>query len=93
MMDEVGQPKRTKIVLAFDEEVIRELEDTTETKTAAGYTTYHPAKKGHDHNTDGLRCVMAAIVRYATMIHDLDEFPVEEFGWIDVGAGVWNPTW
>lgn len=84
------QPHRTKLVLAFDEEVIRELEDTTEVQTPAGYVTYHPAQKGQDHNTSALRCVMAAIVRYHTMIHELDEFPVEEFGWINVRGPEWN---
>lgn len=84
MEQQVEQLKRTKVVLAFDEEVIRELEDTTETKTAAGYITYHPAKRGQDHNTSGLRCVMAAIVRYATMMHDIDEFPAGVFGWMNI---------
>lgn len=87
------QPRQPKVILAFDEEVIRELEDTTEIQTPAGYTTYHPAQKGQDHNTSGLRCVMAAIVRYYTMMLDLEEFPIEEFGWIDVGGRQWTPTW
>lgn len=83
-MDNYSSTERTKIVLAFDEEAIRELEDTTETKTPAGNITYHPAKKGIDHNTDALRCIMAAITRYYTMILDQEEFPIDEFGWIEV---------
>lgn len=84
------QPQRTKLVLAFDEEVIRELEDTTEVQTPAGYITYHPAQRGQDHNTSALRCVMAAIVRYYTMLGDIDQFPVEEFGWMDIGGPRWE---
>lgn len=91
MENQVELPRRTKIVLAFDEEVIRELEDTTEVQTPAGYTTYHPAQKGQDHNTSALRCVIAAITRYYTMLGDIDEFPVDEFGWMDLGGGQW--TW
>ena len=87
------QLERTRIVLAYDEELIRELEDTTETQTPAGYTVYHPAKKGHDHNTDALRCVMAAIIRHSTMLDGSDEFPIDEFGWIDVGGSKWSAPW
>lgn len=90
MEEQIEQPRRTKMVLAFDEEVIRELEDTTEVQTPAGYITYHPARKGQDHNTAGLRCVVAAIVRYYTMLHGIDDFPVDEFGWIDVGGAQWR---
>ena len=88
-MDIQTEPQRTRIVLAYDEELIRELEDTTETQTTAGYTIYHPAKKGHDHNTDALRCVMAAIIRHGTMLDGSDDFPIDEFGWIDVGGDRW----
>ena len=45
MEQSIEQPKRTKIVLAFDEEVIRELEDTTETKSAC-QTALHYLIKG-----------------------------------------------
>lgn len=84
-----AEVQRTRLVLAYDEELIRELEDTTETQTTAGYTIYHPAKKDHDHNTDALRCVMAAIIRHSTMLDGSEDFPLDEFGWIDVGAHGW----
>lgn len=83
-MEQSTQPRRTKIVLADDEETIGELRDTTESPTAAGYITYHPAKRGEDHNTSGLRCIMAAIVRYYTMVHETGRFPTGVFGWMDV---------
>ena len=89
------QPQRTRIVLAYDEELIRELEDTTETQTPAGYTIYHPPKKGHDHNTDALRCVMAAILRHSTMQAESDEFPADEYGWINIDDSRrrWKAPW
>jgi len=87
--------QRVKIVLASDEELITELEDTTETTTASGNITYIPAIRGQQHNSDALRCVMAAILKHAIM-GDIDEFDAEEFGWVkNMGGGgrKWKPPW
>lgn len=87
--------QRDKIILAYDEELIRELEDTTEIATPAGYTRYLPAVRGRDHNTDALRCVMAAIHKFATIRQGLGEFDASEFGWVDRGGSgrEWVPPW
>ncbi len=96
LMEEAVQPiQRVKIVLASDEELVRELEDTTETTTASGNITYIPAIRGQDHNSDALRCVMAAILKHAIM-GDIDEFDANEFGWVqNMGGGgrEWKAPW
>ena len=86
--------QRVKIVLASDEELVRELQDTTETATPSGNVVYHPAVRGQDHNSDALRCIMAAILKQATM-GDIDEFDAEEFGWVqNMGGGrEWKAPW
>lgn len=86
--------QRVKLVLASDEELRRELEDTTELPTAGGYVRYIPAIRGQDHNSDALRCVMAAILKHATM-GDVDTFDPEEFGWVRNmgGRGTWKAPW
>jgi len=91
--DETISQPRTKIVLALDEDMLQELEGTTELETASGYVRYVPPVRGRDHNTDALRCVMAAIVRYGTILAGGEEFDASEFGWADVGAGKWTPPW
>jgi hypothetical protein len=91
----VAPIQRVKIVLASDEELVRELEDTTETTTASGNISYIPAVRDQSHNTDALRCIMAAILKYAIM-GDVDEFDANEFGWVDniMGGGrQWKPPW
>ena len=88
-----AQPiQRTKIILASDEELIRELEDTTEMATEAGYVRYIPAVRGQDHNSDALRCIMAAIKKYA-IIGTIDEFDASEFGWVKKKGGGWRAPW
>ena len=86
--------QRVKIVLASDEELVRELQDTTETTTPAGNVIYHPAIRGQNHNTDALRCIMAAILKQATM-GDIDAFDPEEFGWVRnvKGGRPWKAPW
>ena len=90
---EAVQPiQRTKIVLASDEELIRELEDTTEMPTEAGYVRYIPAVRGQDHNSDALRCIVAAIKKFAVM-GNVDEFDASEFGWVKRKGGRWKAPW
>lgn len=90
--DSISQA-RTKIVLALDEDMLQELEGTTELETASGYVRYVPPVRGRDHNTDALRCVMAAIVRYGTMLAGTQKFDARGLGWVDVGRGKWTPPW
>ena len=88
-MEEVvgSQPiQRTKVILASDEELVRELENTTEMPTEAGYVRYIPAVRGQDHNSDALRCVMAAIKKFA-VIGTIEEFDPSEFGWVTKKGG------
>ena len=84
--------QRTKIILASDEELIRELEDTTEMPTEAGYIRYIPAVRGQEHNSDSLRCVVAAIKKYA-IIGNIGEFDATEFGWVYRKGGKWVAPW
>ena len=91
--ESVSQPiQRTKIILASDEELIRELEDTTEMATEAGYVRYIPAIRGQDHNSDALRCIGAAIKMFAVMGR-IDEFDATEFGWVHRKGARWGAPW
>lgn len=90
--DSISQA-RTKIILAPDEDLLQELEGTTELETASGYVRYVPPVRGRDHNTDALRCVMAAILRYGTILAGGDEFDASEFGWANVRGPKWTPPW
>jgi len=84
--------QRTKVILASDEELVRELEDTTEMPTEAGYVRYIPAVRGQDHNSDALRCIMAAIKKYA-IIGMIEEFDASEFGWVKRKGAGWRAPW
>lgn len=89
----IAQPiQRTKIILASDEELVRELEDTTEMPTEAGYVRYIPAIRGQDHNSDALRCIIAAIKKFAVM-GNVDEFDASEFGWVKGKGARWTAPW
>ena len=91
--EEQSQPiQRTKIILASDEELIRELEDTTEMPTEAGYVRYIPAVRGQDHNSDALRCIVAAIKKH-TVMGDVDEFDASELGWVHKKGARWVAPW
>ncbi len=93
-MSEEQTIQRLKIILASDEELVTELEDTTELPTLTGNVVYHPAIRGVDHNTDALRCVMSAILKQAIM-GDIEEFDPDEFGWVSNmgGKSNWKPPW
>jgi len=92
VMEEQQPIQRTKIILANDEELIRELENTTEMPTEANYIRYIPAVRGQEHNSDALRCVVAAIMKYAIM-GNVDEFDATEFGWVRKKGANWVAPW